>query len=66
MPFTPPKNILVTTDNNQLELIKTIKDKKTNEFSYLYRFSVSVTKLGVEVNFSEMELKRQLNNFFSV
>lgn len=64
MNYQPPNKLLITSDNNILQLIKTIKQKDGNV--YLYRFIKSVTKLNWECGFTEKELEKNLRNFFKV
>lgn len=64
MPYSPPNKILITSDNNELEFIATRLVNK--EAVFVYRFIKSETKLNLEMSFSEVELKRQLINFFKI
>lgn len=65
MNYQPPNKILITSDENILELKQVVK-LKNKEDLYLYEFIKSETKLNMEVGFSEIELKRNLNNYFKV
>lgn len=56
--------MLITSDNNELEFIATRLVNK--EAVFVYRFIKSETKLNLEMSFSEVELKRQLINFFKI
>lgn len=64
MPYSPPNKMLITSDNNELEFIATRLVNK--EAVFVYRFIKSETKLNLEMSFSEVELKRQLINFFKI
>lgn len=55
--MTPPKLLTVATDNNELELIRTIKGK---ENIYEYKFTKSETKKGMLMTLSESQLESEL------
>ena len=60
--FNPPKNILITSDENEIQFQKTtIKNKET---FYVYKFIKSFCKLGMETEFLEKDLVRNLKNTF--
>lgn len=65
MNFLPPSKIFISSDNNELVFIKIINQKK-GEALYQYEFSKSKTKLGMLVEFTEDNLKRNLSNTFKV
>lgn len=52
-----PKKLLIPSDGNELELVRTIKGK---EISYEYRFTKSETKKGMLMTISEENLKTNL------
>ncbi len=60
----PPLKILITSDDNQIQFLKTIKTK--TGVWYVYEYVVSKTKKGMEIYFDEKELRYQLNNFFKI
>ena len=65
MSFVPPKKILITSDKNELALVKilTIKNVK----SYVYKFTVSETKKNCEMEFDEEMLTKLLKqNIFKI
>ena len=65
MPFKPPEKLLVESDDSELLLIKTIpKDKNKKEDTYQYKFTKSITKENTIFEMTEVELKRNLKNFF--
>ena len=51
--MTPPKRIKILSDGNEIEFREVTKDKM-----YLYVYVKSVTKLGMEVKYSEQDLER--------
>lgn len=63
MNFNPPVKILISSDENILQLLRTT-NPKNNEPLFVYVFVKSLTKLGLEVEFTENNLRKQLNNFF--
>ena len=59
--FTPPDKIFIKSDDNQLEFIKTIpKNKENKEPLYVYKFSKSLSKKGMECMFTENVLRKLL------
>lgn len=64
MPFTAPIKILVTSDENELTHVRTIKNK--NGDVYVYKFIKSITKLNMEVEFTESSLIRYLDYSFKI
>lgn len=62
MSYLPPKNILITSDGNVLEFVRSGKSK--TEPLHIYKFIESETKLGTEVEFTEKNLLKNLSNFF--
>lgn len=55
--MTPPQKLIIPTDSNILELVRTIKGKELN---YEYRFIKSETKKGMLMTISEENLKTNL------
>jgi len=55
--MTPPK-LLIPSDNNILEIVRTIKTK--TEIFYEYKFTSSETKLGMLMTMSEEQLSKNL------
>jgi len=53
----PPKKLLIPSDSNELELVRTIKGK---EIIYEYKFTKSETKLGMLMTISEEQLNKNL------
>lgn len=64
MNYSPPHKIKITSDNNVLTYLKTIPKTKSSELLFRYVFSESETKEGLEVDFTEKFIQRQLTNFF--
>jgi hypothetical protein len=64
MTFTAPKNIRILSDNNEIELVRTIKIK-TGDL-YQYKFIFSITKMGLLFTMTENELNKNLKNFFKI
>lgn len=65
MPFTIPKKLLITSDDSEIKLVKTIpKDKNRKEETYLYEFTKSITKENTQFEMTEQQLKNNLKNFF--
>lgn len=64
MNYNPPKKILVTTDENILELVG--KEKINKEECYRYKFTKSLTKLNMTFTMTEKELNKNLRNFFKI
>jgi len=65
MAFVPANKILIKSDNNILELENVLKKNTIQkEDLFVYRFTRSETKLGMEVSFTEVELKKNLRNNF--
>jgi len=62
--FNPPKNIIIKSDDNELEFIKTVKTK--TELMYEYKFIKSKTKLGTVMLFTEKELMKCLSSFLFI
>lgn len=62
--FVPPKNILIKSDSNEIEHIRTVSNKSEN--MYVYKFIKSITKLGIEMVFTEKELIKNLKNTFEI
>ena len=56
-----PAKVHVTSDNSELELMRTEKDAKEGEV-YVYKFTKSREKLGVEFRVSKRELIKQMHN----
>jgi len=56
------KKILIISDRNEIELVKSEKDKKTGEMIYTYRFVKSREKLGVEFKVSQGQLIKFMHN----
>jgi hypothetical protein len=52
-----PKKLIIPSDNNELELVRTIKGK---EIIYEYKFTKSETKKGMLMTISEENLKTNL------
>lgn len=49
----PPKEIKFISDGNELSFIEIKKDK-----TYLYKYTKSLTKLGMTVSFTEKDLDK--------
>lgn len=58
MNYIPPNKILVTTDENILELVGKEKINKSEEV-FRYRFTKSLTKLNMTFTITEKELKKK-------
>jgi hypothetical protein len=52
-----PKKLICVSDNNELELVRTIKGK---ELSYEYQFTKSETKKGMLMTINDENLKTNL------
>jgi hypothetical protein len=52
-----PKKLIIPSDSNELELVRTIKGK---EISYEYQFTKSETKKGMLMTISDENLKTNL------
>ena len=65
MPFKPPEKLLVESDDSELLLIKTIpQEKNKKEDTYQYEITKSIKKENTIFEMTEVELKRNLKNFF--
>jgi hypothetical protein len=53
----PPNKLIIPSDGNVLELVRTIKGK---EISYEYKFTKSETKKGMLMTISEENLNKNL------
>jgi hypothetical protein len=53
-----PKKLIIPSDSNELELVRTIKTK--TELSYEYQFTKSETKKGMLMTISEENLNKNL------
>jgi len=60
MPYNPPDNIKIISDDNELKYQRTVKEKTQNKFEYV--FTKSFTLLGKTILFSEVDLIRYFNN----
>jgi len=59
--FTPPYKIFIKSDLNEMKLVNTIQKSKNNqEVLYVYEFTKSLTKLGIETMFTELVLRKLL------
>jgi len=64
MTFTPPNNILRTSDGIELELTSTVpKSKLMPTEQYTYKYLNGLLK-GGSINYSEEEIKKQLTNYW--
>jgi hypothetical protein len=52
-----PKKLIIPSDSNELELIRTIKGK---EITYEYKFTKSETKKGMLMTITDENLKTNL------
>lgn len=52
-----PKKLIIPSDSNELELVRTIKGK---EITYEYQFTKSETKKGMLMTISEENLNKNL------
>lgn len=57
-----PEKILITSDGNVLQFVRSTKSK--TEPIHVYRFTESITKMDLEVEFTEKNLLKNLSNFF--
>lgn len=57
--MTPPKKILIPSDDNEMEFVQIIKTK--TELLYEYRYTESATKTE-NINFQESWLEKYLRN----
>jgi len=64
MAFIPPKNILITSDENELQFTKTEKTK--SDILFYYTYTKSYCFLNHVICFNEKELCYQLKNFFEI
>jgi hypothetical protein len=69
MTFTPPNKILISSDDSLIELVKT--EIKNKEKVYVYKFVRSLsnenfTKKDLIFSMSELEINKQLKNFFKI
>jgi hypothetical protein len=62
--FTPPENIFIKSDDNEISFIREQKDKNKKERTFVYKFTKSITKLNQEFEISESNLIKGLRNTF--
>lgn len=62
----PPKKILITSDDSEIEYVSTVKGASKNEVVYTYRFIKAKEKMGMEFTMDEKNLERNLKNFFKI
>lgn len=58
----PPKHIVIESDGNELEFTR--KDIINKKELFVFKYSKSECKLGMEVSFLKEEIEKQLNNYF--
>jgi len=63
--FKPPTKIAIRSDDTEVEFVTMIKKSaKQKEELFIYRYTKSSEKLGMEVSWTSEFIKSQLQNYF--